>query len=149
MAEVSSAKSTRVASGRKAKFVAGYDRWLQPADRRVFAPFGTDFGDNQERRGGQDVHLPEGGCVGQFQRELALAGPPVRANRGDTLPDEGQPRQLVRRCIMQGKNPSPASLQVLACADKGLQERHGVRLRVQKRSPFIVRENIMAVVDRL
>ena len=74
IAEVSSAKSARVASGSNRSLLLGNDGRFQPTDGDVFAPFRTDLLARTKKRGGSGRTVHVVGRVGVVRRVAVSSG---------------------------------------------------------------------------
>ena len=148
IAEVSSAKSARVALGSSRSLLLGTTGGSSQ-------PMGTysrrsELTSGRTRNGArQHVDVVERGSVGQLLRRPALAGAAIGPDGGDALSDKRQPSQHPGCCVVQGENPALAASQILAGSDEGTQEHRSVRLGLQQGGSLVSLEDVVAVVDGL
>ena len=146
IAEVSNAKSARVASGRSRSFSLGMTGGLKPADGNVFASFGTHLRHDQKRRGRPyRGHLPY--AVGVSARRKRRRGACWSVGRHENLGRRyslarGQPRQVtagLEASCQREESSADQPSQVLA----GAEERGGSNDAAASGSAFQERELVV------
>jgi len=133
MADVKRAKTGLVRILQNKDEVAGHGRGFEPADRHVLSAFRTDLRNYQERREGHDVDVIQRRRLREPPSRFAIAGSAVGTDGGDPLANERQPGQRAGRRIVEGENPAVATLEILASADEGSQQRRRLGLGLEER----------------
>ena len=110
IAEVSSAKSARVASGSSRSLLLGMAGGSSQPTGRYSRRSELTSGRTRNSAVGRTFTCHSVGVSASFSVDVRLLASPVRANGGDPRSNARQPGQRGRGRIMQGENPALATL---------------------------------------